>query len=191
MNWKIYLPVDAIYHSSFSGRNFCGYKIFRTPTQILVVTPPVCRLHIARWHVSCKHATHATFAALPQKKHPRHDYFRKQVYFLWCHSRNLCTMLKGVFKLLSKTTPLTSSSDWFTWPIPSIWYFVGRLWTSSEFPTRVEKRLKKGGHKNKDRSCLNAYQTTAGQPALTVIQLITLKSRYLGVYLLFVRHCFG
>ena len=33
-----------------SSQNLHGYIIFTTPTQILVVTPPVCRRRVVRWH---------------------------------------------------------------------------------------------------------------------------------------------
>ena len=70
---------------------------------ILVVTPPANVLHMDMLPVS--HAIYATYAVLPFRKYLRPDYFRKLVYFLLCHSRNLRGISKGVFKSIFSNCP--------------------------------------------------------------------------------------
>ena len=75
--------------------------IFWMPTQILVVTGPVYHIRVARGNNFFWHDTHATYATLLLRKNWRPAYFRKQVYFLLYHPRNLRMMTKGIFKSLS------------------------------------------------------------------------------------------
>ena len=66
-----------------SGRNLCGYTIFQTSKQILMVlSPSTCYLHIALWHASFKHATHIIYMALLLGEHLHPVYFRNQVHIL-------------------------------------------------------------------------------------------------------------
>ena len=56
-----------------------GYIIFWTLLQILVTTPPICRLRIAGGHAFQLHATHAIYVALPLVNNMCLVCFRKQV----------------------------------------------------------------------------------------------------------------
>ena len=84
-----------------------GYILFWMPTQILMVTPPVCYLHIATW-------THLFLACHPCSLHGTSAEETTYILFIYffcsvsdfllvCHQHNLCGMWKGIFKSISNT----------------------------------------------------------------------------------------
>ena len=66
--------LSAFLLHSPGSKSFLLNIIFRTPTQILVVTPPTYTLHLERLIRACPHATYVVF---PLGNNLRPFYFRK------------------------------------------------------------------------------------------------------------------